>query len=153
MWCGVFLHSGFYNALTSGVLNVPQPSVLLGNDTLVPYMLVADDAFPLTSYLMKPYAGELPKGSPKRVFNYRPSWARHIVENTFGLLASIFRIIRKPLFVKPSTAEDITLACVYLHNILRRNFAAKQLHSPPGTLDFENTDDGMVIEGEWRREI
>jgi len=68
-------------------------------------------------------------------------------------LASIFRIIRKPLFVKPSTAEDITLACVYLHNILRRNFAAKQLHSPPGTLDFENTDDGMVIEGEWRREI
>ena len=54
--------------------------------------------------------------------------------------------------VKPSTAEDITLACVYLHNFLTRNSAAKQLHSPPGTLDFENTDDGTVI-GEWRREI
>ena len=27
------------------------------------------------------------------------------------------------------------------------------LHSPPGKLDFENTDDGTVIEGEWRREI
>ena len=27
------------------------------------------------------------------------------------------------------------------------------MHSPPGTLDFENTDDGMAIEGEWRREI
>jgi len=27
------------------------------------------------------------------------------------------------------------------------------LHSPPGTLDFENTDDGTVIEMEWRREI
>jgi hypothetical protein len=27
------------------------------------------------------------------------------------------------------------------------------LHSPPGTLDFENTDDGTVIEGELRREI
>jgi hypothetical protein len=27
------------------------------------------------------------------------------------------------------------------------------LHSPPETLDFENTDDGTVIEGKWRREI
>ena len=65
---GVFLHSVFYNALTSGVLNVPQPSVLLGNDTPVPYVLVADDAFPLISYLIKPYAVEVPKGSLKRVF-------------------------------------------------------------------------------------
>jgi hypothetical protein len=55
--------------------------------------------------------------------------------------------------VKPSTAEDITLACVYLDNFLRRISTAKQLHSPPGTLDFENTDDGTVIEREWRREL
>jgi len=129
---GVFLHSAFYNAHNSGKLNVPLPSVLPGNDTLVPYVLVADDAFLLTSYLIKPYGGEVPKGSPKRVFNYRLSRARHIVENAFGVLASVFRIFRKPLIVKPSTAEDITLACVYLHNFLRRNSAAKQLHSPPG---------------------
>jgi len=101
---------------------VPVPGVLPGNDTLVPYVLVADDAFSLTSYLIKPYAAEVPKGSPKSVFNYR----RRIVENAFELLASVFRIFRKPLIVKPSTAEDITLACVYLHNFLRRNSAAKQ---------------------------
>jgi hypothetical protein len=53
---GVFLHSEFYNALTSGVLNVPQASVLPGTNTPVPYVLVADDAFPLNSYLIKPYA-------------------------------------------------------------------------------------------------
>jgi len=35
--------------------------------------------------------------------------------------------------------------------IFTRKSAAKQLHSPPGTLDFENTDDGTVIEGEWRK--
>ena len=58
----------------------------------------------------------------------------------------MFRISRKPLIVQPSAAEDITLACAYLHNFLRRNSAAKQLHSPPGTLDFENTDDGTVLE-------
>jgi hypothetical protein len=87
------------------------------------------------------------------VFNYRLSRAHHIVENAFGPLASVFRIFRKPLIVKPSTAEDITLACVYLQNFLRRDSATKQLRSPPGTFDFGNTDDGTVIEGEWRREI
>jgi hypothetical protein len=29
---GVFLHSVFYNTLSSGILNVTQPSVLPGND-------------------------------------------------------------------------------------------------------------------------
>jgi hypothetical protein len=60
-----FLRSAFYNALTSGVPNVPQPGVLPGNDRLVSYVLVAEDAFALTSYLIKPYAVEVRKESPK----------------------------------------------------------------------------------------
>jgi len=87
------------------------------------------------------------------VLNYRLSPAHHTVENAFGLLASVFRIFYKPLIVKSSTAENITLECVYLRNFLRKNSAAKQLQSPPGTVDFENADDGTVIEGEWRRKI
>ena len=63
----------------------------------VPYALVADDAFPLTRHTMKPYATDLNKGSPKRVFNYRLSRARRIVENAFWLLVSLFRIFRKPI--------------------------------------------------------
>jgi hypothetical protein len=27
------------------------------------------------------------------------------------------------------------------------------VHSPPGTLDFENPDDDTLIEEEWRRDI
>ena len=68
---GVLLRSAFYNALTGRVVNVTQSSGLPESDMLVPYVLVADDAYPLTSYLIKPYAGEVPKVSPKRVFNYR----------------------------------------------------------------------------------
>jgi hypothetical protein len=64
---GVFLHSAFYNALTSGVLNVPPPSVL------------PDDAILPTTYLIKPYAGEVPKKRKKSVFNYRLSRARRVV--------------------------------------------------------------------------
>ena len=119
--------------------------MLAESKTSSPYVLVADDAFSLTSYLMKPYAGELTNGSPQKVFTYRIPRAHHIVENAFGLLASVFQIFRKPLNVKPSTAKDITLTCAYLHDFLRTNFAMKQLHSLPGTLDFENTDrKGMV---------
>ena len=76
-------------------------------------VLVADNGFPLTSALIKPYAGEVTKGSPKIVFNYRVSRTRRVVENAFGLLASVFRKFRKPLIIKPSTAEDNTLASVY----------------------------------------
>ena len=42
--------------------------------------------------------------------------------------------------------------CIFTQ-FLRRNSATKQLYSPRGTLDFKNTDDGTVMEGEWRREI
>jgi len=49
--------------------------------------------------------------------------------------------------------KTLHIACVYLHNFLSRNSAAKQLHSPTGTLDFENTGDGTVTEGEWTRKI
>jgi hypothetical protein len=81
--CGVFLRSAFYNALTGGVLNVPQPSVLPGKHTR---SLRASSG---RCYLIKTYAGEVPKGSPKRVFNYRLSRVCRIVENAFGLLTSI----------------------------------------------------------------
>ena len=64
-----FYISAFYNALSSEVLSVPQLNARPGSDTSVPYVLVADDGFPLNSYLIKAYAGEVTKGSPKRVFN------------------------------------------------------------------------------------
>jgi len=113
--------------------------VLPGNEMPVPDVLVADDAFLLTINLMKSYAGESTKGSLKTVFDYKLNKACHIVENSLGLSASVFRIFRKPLNVKPSTAEDITLACIYLHYFLSRNSTTKQLHSPPGTPNFLKT--------------
>jgi hypothetical protein len=78
---GVFLHSSSYNALKNGPLRLPQPKVLLGNVMPVPYVLVADDAFLLTTNLMKSYVVESTKGSLKTVFNYKLTKACHIVEN------------------------------------------------------------------------
>ena len=109
----VFLHSSSYNALQNGQLYLPQQKVPPGNEMPAPYVLVADDAFLLTTNLMKSYAGESTKGSLKTLFNYKLTKACHIVENSLGLLASVFNIFHKPLSVKPSMTEDITQACKF----------------------------------------
>ena len=64
---GVFLYTSFYNALSNGLLNLTELSVLPGSEMSSPYVLVADDAFPLTSYLTKPYAGGFTSGRLQRV--------------------------------------------------------------------------------------
>jgi len=54
-------------------------------------------AFPLTDNIMKPFPSLFSKGIPERIFNYRLSRARRVVENVFGIISSVFRILRKPL--------------------------------------------------------
>jgi hypothetical protein len=116
---GVFRNTEFYRKLKND-LHLPQDEAVPGRTIPVLYMLVAADAFPLTRHTMKPHATNLNKGSPKRVFNYRLSRARHVVEKAFGLLASVFRIFRKPIEIEvESTVVDIVLTCVYRHNFLR----------------------------------
>jgi hypothetical protein len=102
---------------------LPQPTRLCEGYSETPYVFVVDDAFPLTSEFMKPFPRELCKGSSKRIFHYRLSRARRIVENALGILASVFRLFPKPLAAECNTAENV-LACIYeyLHNFLRRNF-------------------------------
>jgi hypothetical protein len=128
---GVFRNTEFYRKLGNNDLYLPQDEALPGRTVPVPYTLLADDAYPLTRHTMKPYAIDLNKGSPKRVFNYRLSTARRNVENAFGLLASVFRIFRKPNEIKiESTVVDIVLTCVYLHNFLRSQPDSARYYSP-----------------------
>lgn len=148
---GVFKITSFYNRMEMGELNLPQAEPLPGRAVPTPYVLVADDAFTLSTYLLKPYATDLSKGSPKRVFNYRLSRARRMVENAFGLLASVFRVFRKPIEIKvQSTVIDIVLACIHLHNFLRSRPESAQTYSPPGCFDYEDPSTGEIIPGSWR---
>lgn len=47
---GVFSNCSFNAALNDGSLNLPEPSPLLGREMEVPWVLVADDAFPLSEH-------------------------------------------------------------------------------------------------------
>lgn len=149
---GVFQETSFYDAMTANRLNFPQPQPILPNGPNLPYVIVGDSAFALSENMMKPYPGVHNRGTTKRIFNYRLSRSRRIVENVFGLLCAVFRVFRKAMPLKPATCEIVTMACVYLHNFLRRNKQSRAIYTPPGTFDYEDPEYN-VIEGSWRREV
>ena len=115
---------------------------------LLPYHLVGDEIFPLKTWLMRPYPGQL--SEEQRIFNYRLSRARRTIENTFGILAARWRLFHKPIRSTVANAEKYTLACVALHNYLRLTDNAA--YCPAGFVD--STDDsGVTKEGDWRTHL
>ena len=114
---GVFKHTSLYKSLEEKSLNVPGWEALPGRTCPVPFVFVADDAFALSTYMMKPYPGHKPGSSTsERVYNYRLSRARRIIENVFGIMSSKFRVLLKPIPLAPEKAEVIVLSCTYLYN-------------------------------------
>ena len=80
------------------------------------------------------------------IFNYRLSRARRIIENSFGILASRWRLFRKPIIAEPDKCVSFCKAAVALHNFLRTTEAT---YCPPGFVDGEDGT-GNVIDGTWR---
>lgn len=133
---GVFKDTQLYHQLQNRNLNIPPPQVLPGREKAIPYVILGDEAFALSENLMRPFSGTFEKGSRQRIFNYRLSRARRVVENAFGIMASVFRVLRKPMLSEPEKAEVIVMACAYLHNFLRKSKSAN-LYCPQGTNDVE----------------
>ena len=90
--CGVFSNTLFCTKLKLKQLSIPEPDNVPESDMKMPYVFVGDDAFPLMENLMKPFSHRN-ISREDRIFNYRLSRARRIVENAFGILASRFRIL------------------------------------------------------------
>jgi len=94
----------------------------------LPYAFLTDEAFALSTNIMKPYSGVHEKGNAKRIFNHWLSRARRVVENVFGIMASVFRIFRGPILLEPEKVQEITMTCVLLHNFLRRSKSSSYTH-------------------------
>ena len=76
--------------MENNTFQIPPPEPLDdGSGLPIPYMMVADDAFPLKRYIQKPF-GQAGLTNERRIFSYRLSRARRIVENSFGILANRF---------------------------------------------------------------
>lgn len=118
----------------------------------MPFVFVADDAFPLADRIMKPFSP--PRGGTltdaEKIFNYRLSRARRCVENAFGILTAKFICLGRPLLCSPERAQKIVSACCVLHNYFLNNL--KGSYCPPTFADYYNENDHLV-EGAWRRNV
>ena len=148
---GIFANSTFGKQLLSQSLGLPPPEDI-GIGEVMPFCLVADAAFPLKANIMRPYPGKH-LNEDERIFNYRLSRARRVIENAFGILSTKWRIFRRPIVGHPEKAAAITKAACCLHNyLLLKNktlVAEEQYYCPPGYTDHEDRR-GNLSNGRWR---
>lgn len=140
---GVFAATDLFASLEEGRLNIPTTG-MVGNE-LLPFVFVADDAFPLKEYIMKPLNRKLATKEHK-IFNYRLSRARRMIESVFGILVSRFGVLQKPItLINLNKTQSVVMACCYLHNFLRSKIP--QRYAPLEWLDDENLQTGEFRPG------
>ncbi|XP_035227971.1 protein ALP1-like [Stegodyphus dumicola] len=62
---GVFAQTSLFSMLDNNLLDLPSPTPLIPGSEPVNYFMVADEAFPLKRYLMRPYPGKKNLSSAK----------------------------------------------------------------------------------------
>ena len=148
---GVYKNSHLGYAIDTNTVNRPVKGTLPSNGKEYPYVFVADDAFQLKTFMLKPFA-QLGMDLQKKIFNYRLSRARRIIENCFGIAASRFRIFRRPIIASVETVIVITQAVVALHNFLMKSqrLHGENSYCPPGFTDRDDRRERRS--GDWRME-
>ena len=139
---GIFAGCGFNNALESKTLNIPPPRLLPHSDKLLPHVLLGDEAFPLKTNIMRPYPGRRGGNevTPERVYNYRLSRARRVIENAFGIFVARWRVFANKLTIQPEKVKTVAKACIALHNFCSIHHQRADI-----TLDNDNAP------GSWRK--
>lgn len=142
---GVLEWTSLYKKLVENKLNFPN---IAETKEKLNFVFIGDAAFGLHEHILTPYP-EKGLDYPKRIFNYRVSRARNVVENAFGLLAARFRIFHTALAMRVDKINVIVLAACVLHNFLRKN---SKTYITNSTLDHENSDTHAMENGNWRQE-
>lgn len=150
-----FSRSEFGKRYLENNLDFPQNSPFLpGSAIPVPYLCIADAAFPLRKNLMKPYGGKA-LSRKEMIFNYRLSRARRTIENAFGILSVRWRFLRRTLLATPERACLYVRAACVLHNFMQMRAACQDagsnVYCPPGFADSYGQD-GRLSNGQWRQE-
>ncbi|KAM7300574.1 uncharacterized protein ISCGN_016185 [Ixodes scapularis] len=166
---GIFSRCKLQERLLQGQMGMPQDQNV-GIEGPLPY-IVGDEAFPLKTYMMRPFSRKALQKDPapppgadpdaaaaarkaevreQRIFNYRLSRARRVVETAFGILAQKWRILRRPFRANDQNINRIIAACVALHNfMLKQSAVSAASYCPVGLADSEDWE-GRVKDGSWR---
>lgn len=190
---GIWVNCDFGTALEQRTADLPHPEPLPGGVEPFPFFFVGDEAFPLKSYMMRPYAkpkrhrtqeastneaaleesdeddpAAVNEGAdvaialrvlsiPQRIFNYRLSRARSVVENAFGLLVIKWQILAGQICCKVETAESIVMALLcLLYFLIQSELPDAPQHRnylTPGLVDGEGPNGEPLTNGEWRNKV
>ena len=120
----IFRSTDIWTRIEEGLIPVIGKTV---GDVTVPPLVVGDSAFPLRTWLMKPYtnASLTPR---QRYFNYRLSRSRMVTEGAYGQLKGRWRVLLRKSESSQDNVRITTLACMVLHNIcIARDAIIKKL--------------------------
>ena len=112
----VFANLSLYLKGSNGTLLLNWKHCISGVDILL--LILGDPAYPLLPLLMKPYLENASTTAKERIYNYRQSRARMVVENAFGRLIGRWWCLLKRLDVHVSNVSNVVGSCiVVLHSI------------------------------------
>ncbi|KAJ8687628.1 hypothetical protein QAD02_023422 [Eretmocerus hayati] len=131
---GVFRASKIGQMFINNQMDLPPPEPLIEGGPDMPWVLVADEAFGLSNFCMRPYPRSRAMNLRKKVFNYRLSRARRIVEAAFGTLVRVWQVLGNPVKTTLKVTIQTVHACVCLHNFLimydeRRERPQREVHN------------------------
>lgn len=159
---GILSGSKLGQLLQTDSLCIPPNKRLPGNTEKMPHVFVGDEAFPLSKHMMRPYPGnQLTGDEEKKIFNYRLSRARRIVESSFGILTQKFEVFQKKIRMQPKYLDLMILACTCLHNYIRTHDhnEAEEVRPPRNSIlqninvqqeEDNQIEDGMIIRDNFK---
>lgn len=135
---GIYLKSEIGQKIYNEQFHIPPPNALPYTETVLPNVILGDEAFALHKNFMKPYPRQQSlHDRSKAIYNYRHSRARRTTENTFGIMASYFRVFHTPIGIATlAKIDNVIVAACILHNMMR----SEKINSPAETI-FGNIDD------------
>jgi hypothetical protein len=118
---GILAHSNIGKSLENGSFNIPKDEFLPGTTISASYIILGDEAFPLKTYLIRPYLGKQLDDSLKRIYNYRLCRTRRVMKNCFGiLLTQKFRVYNRRIQSKPENVDYIILSTCVFQNFIKK---------------------------------
>ena len=142
---GIFADTQLKQAMEDQSLGVPGDAPYPNDHVPMPFTIIADDAFPLRRWLLKPYQ-QRDVNRDQRIFNYRLCRARRIVENAFGILANRWRVLLTTMQIAPQRSEAVILAACALNNLILTDHPNLNRR----LADREDSVTHDITQGEWR---
>ena len=112
----IFVNSSIYKRITEDKLIESTGFRTILGQHITP-CIIGDSAYPMQTWLLKPFSHSTSLNSQQKYFNYRLSRARIVVENAFGRLKARWRRLMKRNDMSTEHIPTVISACCILHNL------------------------------------